>query len=317
MLQLNHTTMNRRDALRALSATSVTSILATPTVSLANAAQTVMKKRIPRTNESLPVIGLGTWQTFDVGNDDAARAPLREVLSAFRSAGGAMIDSSPMYGTSETVAGDLIAAQSARAQLFIATKVWTQGRASGIAQMEASMQKLRAPMIDLMQVHNLQDHDVHWPTLRAWKAERRVRYIGITHYTESAYRDVARVIERDKDETIDFLQINYSAAERSAESRLLPLARERGIGVVINRPFAGGELIRRLRDKPLPAVAKDIGATSWPQLLLKFVISHEAVTCAIPATSKLAHLLDNMRAGQFQTGLPNAAQRSAIIAAVG
>jgi diketogulonate reductase-like aldo/keto reductase len=249
---------------------------------------------IPSTGERLPVIGLGTWQTFDVGADAVTRAPLEEVLRAFVQLGGKLIDSSPMYGRAETVAGELIAKNSIRDKLFVATKVWTSGKDAGIAQMEDSIAKLRAKPIDLMQVHNLLDMETHLRTLADWKRQGRVRYIGVTHYTPSAYAAVAKAIETH---TVDFLQINYSVGEREAEARLLPMARERGIAVIVNRPFAGGGLIRRLSAMPVPAWAAEIDCGSWAQLLLKFVISHPAVTCAIPATSKIEHLRDNMAAG--------------------
>lgn len=293
----------------------VATAMASP-AALSTSSTTPLRTRpIPATGERLPVIGLGTWQTFDVGNEAANRAPLEAVMRAFVAHGGRMIDSSPMYGRAEDVAGELIEALKLRQKLFIATKVWTQGTETGMAQMRASLKKLRADPIDLMQVHNLVDFASHWPTLRAWKREQRVRYLGITHYTESAYDDVARVIEADKARAIDFLQINYSVAERVAEKRLLPLARERGIAVIANRPFAGGELIRRLREQPLPPLASALGASSWAQLLLKFVIANPAITCAIPATSKVDHLEDNMRAGRDDAAspLPTAAECEAIV----
>lgn len=266
-------------------------------------------RKIPSTGEAMPVIGLGTWQTFDVASN--ALAPLEEVLREFAALGGKMIDSSPMYGRSEDIAGELMAKLNLRDKLFVATKVWTSGKVQGIAQMEDSMKKLRAKPIDLMQVHNLLDADTHLDTLRAWKEEKRVKYIGVTHYTASAYDSVVRTITKQK---VDFLQINYSAGEREAEQRVLPLARERGIAVIVNRPFAGGGLLRQLRDKPLPPFAKDIDCASWAQLLLKFVLSHPAVTCAIPATSKIEHLRDNMAAGGGR--MPDEKQRAEIARAI-
>lgn len=248
---------------------------------------------IPASGEELPVIGLGTWQTFDVGTSAAERAPLEEVLKTFVELGGRMIDSSPMYGASEQVVGDLQARLGVRQKLFIATKVWTSGKARGVEQMRDSMRKLRADPVDLMQVHNLVDVDTHLDTLAEWKAEGRVRYVGVTHYTAGSHDDVAKVIAR---RPVDFMQINYSVGERDAERRLLPLARERGVAVIANRPFAGGDLFRRLRSKPLPKWAADIDCNSWAQLMLKFVVSHPAITCAIPATSKVTHLRDNMKA---------------------
>ncbi|HEX5045199.1 MAG TPA: aldo/keto reductase [Candidatus Polarisedimenticolaceae bacterium] len=254
----------------------------------------MITRTIPSTREALPVIGLGTWQTFDVGRSAEERAPLQEVLAAFAAAGGKLVDSSPMYGRAEVVLGDLAAELGLRPKLFLATKVWTSGKQAGVEQMEASLRKLRAERLDLMQVHNLLDMERHLETLREWKAAGRVRYIGITHYTASAHEAVARAMAAHP---LDFVQVNYSVGEREAERRVLPLAQERGVAVLANRPFAGGDLLRRLRTKPLPAFAGEIGCASWAQLLLKFVVAHPAITCAIPATSKVAHLRDNMAAG--------------------
>ena len=257
-------------------------------------AQAIKRKPIPRTGEDLPVIGLGTWQTFDVGLNQPAREPLKAVLREFARAGGSVIDSSPMYGNSETVAGDLAAELGVHKQLFLATKVWTSGREAGVRQMEESFRRLRAQRMDLMQVHNLVDYRTHLDTLRRWKAEGKVRYIGVTHYTASAYTELERVIASEE---LDFVQLNYSLVEREAEKRLLPFAAEKQLAVLVNRPFAEGRLFNRARGKSLPAWATDIGCASWAQFFLKFIISHPAVTCAIPATSKLDHLADNMRAG--------------------
>ncbi|MBN9463998.1 MAG: aldo/keto reductase [Burkholderiales bacterium] len=269
-----------------------------------------LARPIPSSGEALPVIGLGTWQTFDVGPSPAQRAPLADVLRSFLELGGRLVDSSPMYGRSEEVVGELTAGLGARERLFVATKVWTEGARAGIAQMEDSMRKLRADPIDLMQVHNLVDVDTHLDTLRDWKQAGRVRYVGVTHYTAGAHQAVARLIAM---RPVDFVQINYSVGEREAERRLLPLARERRVAVIVNRPFGGGGLLGRLRSRPLPAWAAEIGCTSWAQLLLKFVISHPAVTCAIPATSRVAHLRDNMAAGRGS--LPDEGLRARIAAA--
>jgi len=274
-------------------------------------AETMMQRPIPRTGESLPVIGLGTWQTFDVGSSAAEREPLRQVLGDFIKLGGSVIDSSPMYGRSEAVVGHLAADLNAHKKLFLATKVWTSGREEGIRQMEQSLLRLRTSRIDLMQVHNLLDWRTHLATLRRWKEQGRVRYIGVTHYTESAYDDLANVIQSEK---VDFVQLNYSVAERTAERRLLPLATEQGLAVLVNRPFAAGGLFRKVSSLPLPGWAADIDCTSWAQLFLKFVISHPAVTCAIPATSKVQHLRDNMGAGIGR--LPDAKMRERIVRSV-
>ena len=274
------------------------------------AAEGTMRKRIPSSGEEIPAIGLGTWQTFDV--QPSGYAPLEEVMREFVALGGRLVDSSPMYGRSETAVGDIAMAAGVHGSLFLATKVWTSGRREGIAQMESSMAKLRAPKIDLMQVHNLVDAATHLATLREWKKEGRVRYIGVTHYTSSAYAEVESVLRR---ETVDFLQINYSAREREAERRILPLAQEKGIAVIANRPFTEGSLLRRLASMPLPSFAAEIDCTSWAQLLLKFVISHPAITCAIPATSKVKHLRDNLGAARGR--MPDEAMRSRIAEAVG
>jgi aryl-alcohol dehydrogenase-like predicted oxidoreductase len=270
-------------------------------------AENLIRKPIPKTGELLPAVGLGTWQTFDVGTAQSARAPLKEVLREFVRLGGSVLDSSPMYGKSESVVGDLAAELGVHKQLFVATKVWTSSRDAGIRQMEESFERLHAQRIDLMQVHNLVDYRTHLATLRAWKEQGKVRYIGVTHYTASAYDQLARVIAA---EDMDFVQLNYSLAERGAEQRLLPLAADRRIAVLVNRPFAEGALFRKARGKPLPPWAKEIGCASWAQFFLKFVISHLAVTCAIPATSKVEHLVDNMQAASGP--LPDAKARDRI-----
>lgn len=255
----------------------------------------LLTRPVPASGERLPVIGLGTWQTFDVGSDETERRPLEDVLTAFAELGGTLIDSSPRYGRAEAVVGDLTARLARPARFFIATKVWTTGKAAGVGQMEESMSRLRSSSIDLMQVHNLVDVETHLETLGAWKAAGRIRYVGVTHYTASGHEAVGRVLERHP---VDFVQINYSVAEREAERRILPLARERGIAVLANRPFAEGGLLRAVRSRPLPAWAADLDCQTWSQLLLKFVISHPAVTCAIPATSSAAHVRENMHAGR-------------------
>jgi aryl-alcohol dehydrogenase-like predicted oxidoreductase len=267
-------------------------------------AESLIRRRVPRTGELLPIIGLGTWQTFDVGKTPTERAPLRAVLRDFVQRGGSVVDSSPMYGESERVVGDLAAELDIHRRLFLATKIWTTGRAAGIRQMEQSLRLLRAQRIDLMQVHNLVDWRTHLGSLREWKDQGRIRYIGVTHYTRSAYGELARVLETEE---LDFVQLNYSLAERDAEKELLPLARNRGVAVLVNRPFAAGALFSRFRGKPLPPWAAEIGCGTWAQFFLKFVIAHPAVTCALPATSKLEHLADNIQAGH--PPLPDAATR--------
>jgi diketogulonate reductase-like aldo/keto reductase len=267
---------------------------------------------IPVSAEPLPVVGCGTWRTFDVGPSAAERAPLREVLQILFDSGGSVIDSSPMYGPAEDVVGDLLEAMHARDRAFLATKVWTRGRDAGIAQMNGSLRLLRTRRIDLMQVHNLVDWQTQIGTVRAWKTEGRVRYTGITHYTPDAYPELERVMRRERP---DFVQLDYSIAERAAEERLLPLAAELGIAVIVNQPFGGGGLLRTLLSRPLPAWAGDIGCSTWAQLLLKFVLAHPAVTCVIPGTGRPAHMRDNVQAG-FGT-FPDAALRARMIQAAG
>ena len=249
---------------------------------------------IPSSGQQLPVVGVGTWQTFNVGDDAARRGQLAEVLRTLFDAGGSVIDSSPMYGSSEEVVGDLLKAAGSHDKAFVATKVWTAGRDAGIAQMRNSMKLMAADPVDLMQVHNLIDVKTHLATLRAWKKEGRVRYLGVTHYTPSAYGELEAVMRA---ETLDFVQLNYALNDRQAEQRLLPLAAERGMAVLVNQPFGGGGLIRKLLSRPLPGWAAEIGAASWAQILLKFVLGHPAVTCVIPGTSRPEHMGDNAKAG--------------------
>lgn len=276
-----------------------------PVSAMAEEKSPLITRGIPSSDGKLPAIGLGTWQTFDVG--DGERGPLEEVLREFSALGGKVIDSSPMYGRSETVAGDLMESLKVREKLFVATKVWISGKDAGIRQMEDSMKKLKSPVVDLMQVHNLLDVKAHLDTLNAWKHEGRIRYLGATHYHEGGHDAVMKLLER---ESLDFVQINYSLGEREAEKKLLPMAKDRGAAVIVNRPFAGGDLFARLREKPLPEFAGEIGCTSWAQLMLKFIISHPAVICAIPATSKVKHLRDNM--GACRGDLPDEAMRKRI-----
>ena len=251
-------------------------------------------RTIPSTKEALPVIGLGTYRVLDVAPDSAEYRELPPVLDALFAAGGRVIDSSPMYGRAEQTAGELLAARNLRDNAFIATKVWTQGKDAGIAQMENSFRLLRTDRIDLMQIHNLVDWRTHLPTLRQWKAQGRIRYVGITHYTSSAYDAVEAAL---KAESFDFLQIDYAIDDRDAEKRILPLARDKGVAVLCNRPFGGGGLLARMKNKPLPAWAADIGAASWAQLALKFVLANPAITCAIPGTGNPKNMRDDAAAG--------------------
>jgi diketogulonate reductase-like aldo/keto reductase len=255
----------------------------------------LLSKKIPATGEALPVIGLGTWQTFDVGDDASARAQLAEVLQVLAGAGAQVVDSSPMYGTSESVAGDLMARLGLREQLFVATKVWTSGRDAGLRQIEESFRRLQVERMDLMQVHNLLDAETQTRTLLALKERQKVRYVGITHYTSSAFPEVERWLKTGR---YDFLQINYSLGDRGAESRLLPLCRDLKVAVLVNRPFGQGGLFARTRGKPLPPWAAGLGIASWAQFFLKWIVSHPAVTCAIPGTAKPAHMKDNLGAAR-------------------
>ena len=280
--------MSRRAWLRLAFGAGVAAMTST------SAAAATIRRPIPRSGEMLPVIGLGTYQAFDVGGAESEREPVREVLREFARRGGSVVDSSPMYGESEGVIGDLATELGVSPKLFLATKVWTTGRDDGIRQMEQSFRRMRTQRMDLMQVHNLLDWRTHLATLRAWKEQGRVRYIGITHYTASAYDDLARVL---RSEELDFVQLNYSIIERDAEQRLLPLAAERRVAVLVNRPFAEARLFNRVHGKALPPWAAEIGCNTWAQFFLKFVVAHPAVTCAIPATSKAKHLVDNMQAG--------------------
>ena len=270
----------------------------------------MLKRPIPATGELLPVIGCGTWNTFNVG--PAGQAPLRDVLRQLFDGGGAVVDSSPMYGRAEGVAGALVEEMGARGRAFIATKVWTHGREAGVAQIARSHELLRAPVLDLVQIHNLVDWQPHLATLRAAKQQGRVRYVGITHFKTSAHADLLAVM---RSEPIDFVQVNYSLADRAAEKALLPLAAERGIAVLANRPFGKGALVPRLSRHPLPGLAAELGCANWAELALKFVLGHPAVTCAIPGTRSPAHMASNARAGSGP--LPDAALRQRIIAAAG
>ena len=269
----------------------------------------MITRPIPKSGEAVPVIGLGTSHVFDVGSEAESRAPLAEVVAALTAAGGRVIDSSPMYGRAEDVVGDLVAAGGHRDRFFLASKVWTTGRDAGLKQIEASFHRFRTKTIDLMQVHNLVDLDVQLATLRKLKAEGRIRYVGVSHWNESAYADLEKVLRK---EALDFVQLNYSVVEREAEKVLLPLAHDRGVAVLVNRPLARGDLFSKVAGKPLPDWAVEFDAASWAQFFLKFVVSHPAVTCAIPATAKVEHMRDNTQGGVGR--LPDAAMRARMAA---
>lgn len=299
--------LRRRDFLRAALCVGSAWALGIPWAG-AQAPGKMRTRAIPSSDETLPVVGLGTSRTFDVGTSAEEREPLKQVLTKFVELGGRLVDTSPMYGNAEMVIGELATELGLQDRLFFATKVWTSGKESGLQQMTASLRKLRSGNVDLMQVHNLVDTDTHLETLRKWKAEGRIRYIGITHYRSDAFADLAEVM-RNAD--IDFVQLNYSLIEPEAEQTLLPLADERGIAVIVNRPFARGELFRKTRGRPLPDWTGEFDCQSWAQFFLKYVLSHPAVTCAIPATSDPQHLADNMQAGYGR--LPDAAQRARML----
>jgi len=251
-------------------------------------------RAIPSSGEQIPVIGMGTSRTFDVGDDSAARDQLEQVLQTFFDNGGAVIDSSPMYGSAESVVGELLKKVSNKQALFAATKVWTYGKQGGIEQMQNSMRRMGVDVMDLMQIHNLRDWKIHLPTLRQWKEEGKIRYIGITTSHGRSHAELEQIMRK---EPLDFVQFSYSIGNRTVEERLLPLAADRGVATLINRPFERGELFQRVKGKSLPDWSAEFDCRSWGQFFLKFIVSHPAVTCVIPATSKVHHMQDNMSAG--------------------
>ncbi len=252
-----------------------------------------LTKIIPSSQQPLPVIGMGTWQTFNVGNNQKLREKRCAVLKAFFEQGGGMIDSSPMYGSSEAVIGDCLQQLSFPEANFSATKVWTSSANEGIQQIADSHKLWRINQFDLFQVHNLAGWKKHLPYLQAMKANGRLNYVGITTSHGRRHTELEQIM---RNETIDFVQLTYNIADREVESRLLPLAKDRGIAVIVNRPFQGGSLFRKIANKPLPPWAKEINCDNWAQFFLKFVVSHDAVTCAIPATTRVEHMLQNMAA---------------------
>jgi len=268
----------------------------------------MLTRPIPLTGEAMPVVGLGTWPVFNVGAGEAARRPLREVVQGLVAGGGRMIDTSPMYGRSEGVVGDIVAELGLRDKVFLATKVWISGREQGIAQMARSAQLLKSPVIDLMQIHNLVDWRTQLATMRDMKAKGRLRYIGITHYTTGALAELARIL--DSEDGIDFVQCGYSLETREPETRLLPVAARRGVAVIVNQPFEQGDLFRKIRGKALPDWAAEFDCASWAQLFLKYLLGDPAVTVVIPATDKPDHMADNLKAGYGR--LPDAQQRERI-----
>ena len=272
------------------------------------AAAAMITRPIPSSGEAMPVVGLGTWQVFDVGADERARQQPRVVLQQLAADGGRMIDSSPMYGRAEAVTRDLVAELGLRPRVFLATKVWTSGREPGVAQMRRSAERLKSPVLDLIQIHNLLDWRTHLATLRAMKAAGQLRYIGVTHYTTSSLGDLARILASEPG--IDFVQCGYSLASRDAETRLLPTAAERGVAVIVNQPFETGGMFRQVRGRALPEWAADFDCASWAQLFLKYLIAEPAVICVIPATASPEHMADDLKAGIGR--LPDAKQREQI-----
>ena len=293
---------NRREVVAAAAALGML-----PTIGLTEERK-MNSRSIPSTGEELPVIGLGTYSVFDVSSTAEEIAIPQEIVDLLLGDGGSVIDTSPMYNRSERVIGNVIDAGSPREAMFIATKVWTNGRDAGIEQMNQSAQLMNTDVIDLMQVHNLRDTDIHMKTIRDWQENGRIRYNGLTHYTESAFDRLQTAMTKHKP---DFIQINYSLGEPEADDRILPLAQDMGIAVLINRPYQSGRLFRAVSGESLPGWAADF-ASSWGQFFLKFIISHPAVTCVIPATSKPHHMIDNLGAGFGP--LPDDAMRQRMIA---
>ncbi len=296
--------LSRRLLLKTLGGLGAWAVMGKPTVE----GQTVeiLKKPIPHSGEMLPVVGLGTSRTFDVKPERAIGSPLQEVMRLFVERGGGLVDSSPMYGEAERVVGALAAELGIQKSLFLATKVWTRGKQAGIRQMEGSMRRMRSERIDLIQVHNLSDWRTQLDTLKEWKKSGRIRYLGVTHYALSAFDEVAEIIKNDG---LDFIEIPYSIDNRRAEERLLPIAADHGTAVIAHTPYGRGRLFRMVKGRPLPPWAEggDFDIQSWGQFFLKYLISHPACTCAIPATTKPKHLMDNMGAAYGR--LPDAKTR--------
>jgi diketogulonate reductase-like aldo/keto reductase len=300
----------RRVLLGSLGAAGAAAMLLSPSPGAAR-EHSLLTRPIPSTGEALPVVGLGTWITFNVGDDPVARDACAEVMRAFFGAGGRLIDSSPMYGSSQAVIGHGLRKLGGPPGLFAADKVWTASGARGPAQVAASLRHWGVPRFDLLQVHNLLAWEEHLRTLSAMKAAGEVRHVGITTSEGRRHRELERVM---RGQPLDFVQLTYNVLDREAEDRLLPLARDRGIGVIANRPFREGALLRRVERHPLPGWAGEIGCASWAQLLLTFIVSHPAVTCAIPATTRAEHARENMSAAQGP--LPDEAMRRRMVAHV-
>jgi aryl-alcohol dehydrogenase-like predicted oxidoreductase len=300
------TGVTRREVLKTVAGAAV--LVAIRPADLLAAGDALILRAIPGTAERLPVVGMGSSRTFDVGQDPEVRAGLSSVLKLFFDLGGKVIDTSPMYGSAEEVLGDLLAGIPGKASMFAATKVWIDGREAGVRQMQESMRRMKVERFDLIQIHNLRDWREHLVTLREWKDAGKVRYIGITTSHGRAHEELEQVM---KSEPLDFVQFSYSIAARAAEQRLLPLAADRGMATLINRPFERGALFERVKGKRLPEWAAEFDCASWGQFFLKFVVSHPAVTCTIPATANPRHMTDNMAACHGR--LPAAAQREKMI----
>ncbi len=297
---------SRRRTLQYLATVGATALL--PMTLSAQSHMPLINRAIPKSGELLPVVGIGTYDTFDVGVKAPERTELKQVLLEFAALGGKVIDSSPMYGEAERVVGDLTGEMGHREKYFYATKVWTSGSDAGVRQMEQSFKLMRTQRMELMQIHNLLDLETHTKTLREWKASGKIRYMGITHYHAGAHAELEKLI---KTNTYDTVQFNYSMAEREAEARLLPACLEAGVAVIVNRPFAQANLFGRVKGKPVPAWAVEFDCTSWAQFFLKYLLGHPAVTCVIPGTRRVTHLKDNMQAGMGR--LPDAAQRRRML----
>ena len=300
---------NRRRALRMLAAAGACVALRPATAPAQQRA--ILTRSIPSTGEALPVVGLGSWITFNVGDDAVARDACTDVMRKFVESGGRMIDSSPMYASSQDAIGYGLHKAALTGRIFSADKVWTSSGAQGREQIERSRQKWQVGRFDLVQVHNLLNWQEHLPTLFAMKRAGQVRYVGITTSEGRRHRDVEQLM---RSQAIDFVQVTYNPVDREVEQRILPLARDRGIAVIVNRPFRQGALLRALARQTLPAWAAEIDCTSWAQLVLKFIVSHPAVTCAIPATTSVAHVRENVNAAYGR--LPDEALRLRMIAAV-
>jgi diketogulonate reductase-like aldo/keto reductase len=289
---------------------AIASVAAAPLV--AAAPDAVLTKPVRATGETLPMMGLGSWITFNVGDDVEGRNASAAVMRAFFAAGGRLVDSSPMYGSSQEVIGYGVKTAGNAQRLFAATKVWISGGANGPAQIEESRRLWGVPKFDLLQVHNLLSWEEHLPTLFAMKTQGKLRYVGVTTSHGRRHDDLERIM---RSQPIDFIQVTYNVASRDVEARILPLAQERGIGVIVNRPFEGGDLIEATKGKALPGWAAEIGCKSWAQIMLKFIISHPAVSCPIPATTRVDHVQENVAAARGP--LPDKAMRARIAAAFG